>query len=141
MQSGRFLSYSKKKKKKKKRKISQNDRSLSFVVTCCHLLSLVIRSHSLSLTRCLSLYHSLSLVPLIGVRYHSLSFVVTRCHSMLLDVSLICLFYKWCCWVSFKLQFVTIKIIMYSNCAITFFKHPWFVFKNIWKFLIKWKWK
>ena len=64
----------------------------TFVVTCCHLLSLVIRSHLLSLTRCLSLYHSLSLGPLIGIRCHSLSFVVSRCHLLLLDVSLICHF-------------------------------------------------
>ena len=50
-----FLSYSKKKE------ISQNDHWLSFVVTRCHFLSLVVCRF---ITRC----HSLSL-----------SFVVTRC--------------------------------------------------------------
>ena len=31
-------------------------------------------------------------------------------------------------------KFIIIKIIMYSNCAITSFKHLWFIFKNIWSF-------
>ena len=88
--SGRFLSYL------KKRKISQNNHSLSFVVTCCHLLSfVVIRCRSLSLI--VICCHSLSLVvPLIVFRCHSLSFIVTRCntycHWLSLDVSLVCLF-------------------------------------------------
>ena len=78
----------------RKRKISGNGHSLPFVVTLCHLLSLVIircttRCHSLSfvVTRCTTRCHSL---------YHSLSFVVTRCttrcHSLSLDVLLVCLF-------------------------------------------------
>ena len=33
-----------------------------------------------------------------------------------------------------NLKFIIIKIIMHSNCAITFFKHLWFIFKNIWSF-------
>ena len=62
---------------RKKRKLSWNDNSLSFIVTRCHSLSLIIR--------CDFLYQSLS--PL----YHSMSFVVTHCHSLPLDVSLVCL--------------------------------------------------
>ena len=80
MHSSRSLSYS------RKRKISENDHSLSFVVTCCYSLSFVVtRCHSLSLV--ITGYHSL---------YHSFSFVVThsttRCHSLSLDKSLVCLF-------------------------------------------------
>ena len=81
--SGRVLFYL------KKRKISQNNYSLSFVVTCCHLLSfVVIRCQSLSLI--VICCHSLSLVvPLIVIRCHSMSFFVTRCHSLSLVVPLI----------------------------------------------------
>ena len=80
--------------------------SLSFAVTHCHFLLLVIRCHSLSLTvplvvtrwitRSHSLYHSMSLVVTLSHSlYHllSLSFVVTRCQSMSFDVPLVC-FYK-----------------------------------------------
>ena len=64
----------------KKKKIGQNNHSLSFIVTRCH-----------------SLYHSLSLVvllvvPLVTIRCHSLSFIATRCtthcNSLLLVVTL-----------------------------------------------------
>ena len=87
---------------------------LSFALTHCHLLSLVVtrcitRCHSLSLvitrwhwlsfvvTRCTTLCHSLSLVVIrCHSLYHSLSFVVTRCatrcHSLSLDVPLVCIF-------------------------------------------------
>ena len=96
--SGRFLSYSKKKK------ISQNHDSLSLVVIRCQSMSFVVlRCHSLSLvlsrctTRCHLLYHSLSFIV---TRCHLLSLVVplvvncctTRCHSLPFDVSLICIF-------------------------------------------------
>ena len=80
--------------------------SLSFAVTHCHfLLLLVIRCHMLyqslshvvtrCITRCHSLYHSM---PFVVSRchslYHSFSFVVTRCHSMSLDVTTRLSFYK-----------------------------------------------
>ena len=35
-------------------------------------------------------------------------------------------------YLSFK--FIIIKIFMHSNCAITSFKHLWFILKNIWSF-------
>ena len=35
-------------------------------------------------------------------------------------------------YLNFKL--IIIKIIMYSHCSITSFKHLWFIFKNIWSF-------
>ena len=58
---------------------------LSLAVIRCHLLSLFV-------TRCHSLYHSLSfVVPLYVIRCHSLSFVVPlvviRCHSLSFDVT------------------------------------------------------
>ena len=31
-------------------------------------------------------------------------------------------------------NFIIIKIITYSNCTITSFKHLWFILKNIWSF-------
>ena len=66
------------------------------MVTCCHLLSLVVPLVSLVVplvvTRCTTRCHSLSLVVLpVVIRCHSLSFVVTRCttrcHSLSLVVS------------------------------------------------------
>ena len=75
--------------------------SLSFSVTHCHFF--VICCHSLSLavplvvtrwiTRCHSLYHSISfVVTRCHSLYHLFSIVIIRCHSMSLDVPLFCLF-------------------------------------------------
>ena len=62
-----------------------------------------------TVTRCHSLYHSLSLVL---IRCHSLSFVVTRCttrfHSLSLDVLLVCLFINDRC---FPQKFVSNKSV------------------------------
>ena len=77
--------------------------SLSLIVIFCYsLLFVVTRSHSLSLvlplvvpfvTRCHSLYNSLSfVVPLDVIRCHLLPFVVSRWDSMSLDVPLVRLF-------------------------------------------------
>ena len=78
--------------------------SLSLIAICCHMLPLVV---PLFVTRCHSLYYSLSLVvirctTLCHSLYHSLSFVVTRCttrcHSMSFVVTRCTTrlsFYKW----------------------------------------------
>ena len=62
------------------------------MVTCCHLLSLVVTRCN---TRCHSLCHLLSFAV---TRCHSLSLVValavTRCHLLPLDVPLVCIFIK-----------------------------------------------
>ena len=83
MHSGRFLFYS------RKRKISQNDHSLSFVVTCCYWVSFVF-------TRCLRRHLLSFVVTHCATRCHSLSIFVTHCASrcdlLSLDVSLVCLF-------------------------------------------------
>ena len=67
-------------KKGKLAKMTTRYHSLSFVVTLCHSLLLVV-------SRFTTHYQSF---------YHSLSFVVTRCtsccYSLLLDVSLVCRF-------------------------------------------------
>ena len=65
-------------------------RCLTLVVIRCHSLPFVT-------TRCLSLYHSLSLdVIRCTTHCHSLSLVLIRCqslyHSLSLDISLVCLF-------------------------------------------------
>ena len=71
MLSGRLLSYLKKKKK------------IAEVVTRCHSY----HSWSFVVTRCYSLYHSLSIVvPLAVIRCHSLH------HSLSLDGPLVCIF-------------------------------------------------
>ena len=36
-------------------------------------------------------------------------------------------------------KFIIVKVTMYSNCAITFSKQLWFIFKNIWNEM-KMKW-
>ena len=76
MLSGRFLSY------KEKNKNSRNNPSLSFVVTRCHSLSLVVL---LVVIRCITRCHLL---------HPSLSLVVIGGHSLYFDVSLFCLFIK-----------------------------------------------
>ena len=88
--------------------------SLSFTVTHCHFLSLVvIFCHSFSFvlplvaTRCHSLFHSLSLVATrCFIRCHSFyhSLPVIRCHSLLLDVRLVCLFINDPMWGAFILN-------------------------------------
>ena len=85
--SGRFLSYS----KKRKIKMTTRCHSLSFVVTHCHLLSLVV----ILITRCHS-FHLLSLVvPLAVGRCYSLSLAVPlaviRCHSLYHSLSFVAL--------------------------------------------------
>ena len=71
MLNGRFLSY------KEKSKNSRNNQSLSFVVTRCHSLSLVVL---LVVIRCITRCHSLSFIVICCIpRCHLLSFVVTRC--------------------------------------------------------------
>ena len=73
--SGRFLSY------KEKSKNSRNDHSLSFVVTRCQSLSLVVL---LVVIRCITRCHSLSFVaPLVVTCCHLWSLVVFRCISRL----------------------------------------------------------
>ena len=105
MQSGRFVSYS------KRRNISQNDHSvfsLSFVVTLCHSLLLVV-------SRFPTHYHSL---------YHLLSFVVTRCSSccylLSLDVSLVCRF--------INAHFVAIE----RHICFSFLYFPWKYVESLW---------
>ena len=112
------------KRYKKKKKIGRNNHLLSFDITRCHSLSLVVPlvvtrttcCHSLSLvvTCCHSLYQSLPLVvPL----------VVIRCHSLSFDVSLVCLFIndpRTMCKISSKLTVITLERRKWRHSRIVF---------------------